>query len=149
MEITVDEPILLPVESLPVLHGFDEALDVEIRSYALAEIVAEKLRALLQSQARLSERGWGASRVCRDYYDLWSVLRRGERFDEDMPSLVAEKCRVREVSFESPHDFLAPELMNVARQEWKQQLLPFVPDAPPVEQILSDVEAFILSLMGT
>lgn len=149
VEITVDEPILLPVESLPVLHGFDEALDVEIRSYALAEIVAEKLRALLQSQARLSERGWGASRVCRDYYDLWSVLRRGERFDEDMPSLVAEKCRVREVSFESPHDFLAPELMNVARQEWKQQLLPFVPDAPPVEQILSDVEAFILSLMGT
>jgi predicted nucleotidyltransferase component of viral defense system len=42
--------------------------------YPLAEIVAEKLRALLQSRQRLQARGWGASRVCRDYYDLWKVL---------------------------------------------------------------------------
>jgi predicted nucleotidyltransferase component of viral defense system len=146
VEITVDEPILLPVEQMPVLHGFDELLQVEIRSYALAEIVAEKLRALLQSQARLNERGWGASRVCRDYYDLWSVLRSRERFDGQMPALVAEKCQVRGVSFERPHDFVADELLKVARQEWQQQLMPFVPTAPPVEQILSEVQSFILSL---
>ena len=63
-----------------------------------------------------------------------------------MPSLIAEKCRVREVSFESPHDFLAPELVDVARQEWPQQLLPFVPDAPLAEQILSEIEPLILTL---
>ncbi len=38
--------------------------------------MAEKLRALLQSRARLHARGWGATRVCRDYYDLWAVLKR-------------------------------------------------------------------------
>ena len=146
VEITVDEPILLPVEHMPVLHGFDEPFQVEVYSYALAEIVAEKLRALLQSRARLIERGWGASRVCRDYYDLWSVLRNREHFDGQMPALMAEKCKVRGVSFEQPNDFVADELFYVARQEWQQQLLPFVPTAPPVEQILSEVQSFILSL---
>ena len=74
VEITVDEPILTPVEIHPVLHGFAEDLDARIPGYSLSEITAEKLRALLQSKARLHERGWGASRVCRDYYDLWNLL---------------------------------------------------------------------------
>jgi hypothetical protein len=74
VEITVDEPILTPVEIRPVLHGFAEDMDAKIPVYSLLEISAEKLRALLQSKARLHERGWGASRVCRDYFDLWNLL---------------------------------------------------------------------------
>ena len=72
IEITVDEPILTPVDTRPVLHGFAEDIEAHIPVYSLAEIIAEKLRALLQSKARLHEKGWGASRVCRDYYDLWN-----------------------------------------------------------------------------
>jgi predicted nucleotidyltransferase component of viral defense system len=75
VEITIDEPILLPIETRPILHGFSEELDAKVFAYSLIEITAEKLRALLQSKARLQARGWGASRVCRDYYDLWNLLR--------------------------------------------------------------------------
>jgi predicted nucleotidyltransferase component of viral defense system len=146
VEITVDEPILLPVEKRPILHDFGEEFSVTVDVYALAEIVAEKLRALLQSQGHLAERGWGASRVCRDYYDLWSVLGREGRLKSRIPNLVRRKCEVRDVTFESPEAFLAEELLAVARREWNQQLLPFVPNAPPVEQVLAEVRPLIFAL---
>jgi predicted nucleotidyltransferase component of viral defense system len=146
VEITVDEPILLPVERRPILHDFGEEFSVAVDVYALAEIVAEKLRALLQSREHLAERGWGASRVCRDYYDLWSVLRREGRLNGQIPDLVIRKSKIRNVSFESPEAFLAEELLAVARREWNQQLLPFVPNAPPVEQVLAEVRSLIFAL---
>jgi hypothetical protein len=76
VEITVDEPILTPVEIRPVLHGFAEEIDARIPVYSLTEITAEKLRALLQSKARLQERGWGASTIQRNFHAISSTCRR-------------------------------------------------------------------------
>lgn len=146
VEITVDEPILTPVNVCPVLHGFAEDIDVHIPVYSLAEITAEKLRALLQSKARLHERGWGASRVCRDYYDLWNLLQVPGNKTPDVIPLLAQKCTVREVSYESPRDFISEDLLAVANVEWAQQLLPFVPDAPSATELLPQVQSFILSI---
>ncbi len=130
----------MPVEKLELLHGFDKSLAVNLRVYSLAEIVAEKLRALLQSRQRLVERGWGASRVCRDYFDLWSVFTREGTQDVLIPKLVQQKCQLRNVTFQSANDFLAEGLQETAKREWKQQILPFIPNAPPVEVILSELQ---------
>jgi uncharacterized protein len=146
VEITVDEPILMPVEIRPVLHGFAEDIQEKIPTYSLQEITAEKLRALLQSKARLHERGWGASRVCRDYYDLWNLLQVPGLISPDLITLLAQKCIVRNVPYESPKDFISEELLAVAGAEWAQQLLPFVPGAPPAEELLPQVQSFILSV---
>jgi len=146
VEITVDEPILTPVNVYPILHGFAEHMAVQVPAYSLAEITVEKLRALLQSKARLQERGWGASRVCRDYYDLWNLLQVPGILSPAMLPLLSEKCAVRNVSYQSPSDFVSEDLLNVASQEWTQQILPFVPDAPPAEELLPQVRSFIESL---
>ena len=146
VEITVDEPILTPVNVFPILHGFAEDIDAHIPVYSLAEITVEKLRALLQSKARLQERGWGASRVCRDYYDLWNLLQVPYVKSPDLIPLLKQKCIVRNVTYESPNDFISEDLLAVARAEWAQQLLPFVPDAPPAEELLPQVQSFILSI---
>ena len=146
VETTVDEPILTPVEIRPVLHGFAEEIDARIPVYSLTEITAEKLRALLQSKARLQERGWGASRVCRDYYDLWNLLQVPRLKSPDLIPLLTQKCVVRDVTYESPNDFISQDLMTVASAEWAQQLLPFVPDAPPAVELLPQVQSFILSI---
>ena len=146
VEITVDEPILLSTETRPVLHGFAEDFEAHIPVYSLAEITAEKLRALLQSKVRLQERGWGASRVCRDYYDLWNLLQVPGLNSPDLIPLLAQKCAVRDVSYVSPHDFISDDLLTVASSEWSQQLLPFVPDAPPAEELLPKVQSLILSI---
>ena len=146
VEITVDEPILTPLEIRPILHGFAEDMDTRIPVYSLSEIAVEKLRALLQSKARLQERGWGASRVCRDYYDLWSLLQIPGLKSPDLILLLNQKCVIRDVAYTSPNDFVSDDLFSVASREWTQQLLPFVPDAPPANELLSQVRSFILSI---
>jgi uncharacterized protein len=146
VEITVDEPILTPVDTRPVLHGFAEEFEAHIPVYSLNEITAEKLRALLQSKARLHEKGWGASRICRDYHDLWNLLQVPGIKSPDLISLLEEKCAIRGVSFASPQDFISEDLLAVASSEWQQQLLPFVPGAPPARELLPQVKLFILSL---
>ena len=146
VEITVDEPVLTPVENRQVLHGFNEALDVSIPAYSLLEITIEKLRALLQSKARLDKRGWGASRVCRDYYDLWNLLQIPAIKTPDLIPLLNQKCEVRDVSYKSPEDFTSQDLFTIAKVEWAQQLLPFVPGAPSAAELLPQVRSLILSI---
>ena len=145
MEITVDEPILTPTEYRHVLHDFAEEFYAEIPTYSLAEIAAEKLRALLQSKIRLQERGWGASRVCRDYYDLWTLLQIPEVKSHNLLVLLENKCATRGISFETPYEFISEDLIAVALVEWQQQLLPFVPEAPPANELLRHVKTLILS----
>jgi len=140
VEITIDEPVLLPLQKRKLLHGFEEALNDAIQSYALLEIVAEKLRALLQSRERVLKRGWGASRVCRDYYDLWEILRREEIDKDTLVRILQPKCAVRNVSFQSSRDFLDPVLQRIASDEWNRQVMPFVPNAPSAQVVLGDLE---------
>ena len=136
----------MPPAARPLLHSYPEELAVALWCYPLEEIVAEKLRALLQSQVRLQSRGWGASRVCRDYYDLWQILRRSELEPGSLPALVLEKCRHRNVSFSSPDAFFAPELLELAQAEWDRLLRPFVPQCPAAQQVLEDLPALVFGL---
>lgn len=146
VEITYDEEVVLSPVARSLLHGYPEAPISEWHCYALEEIVAEKLRALLQSRARLRDRGWGASRVCRDYYDLWYILGHSKISREQLPDLLARKCAVRDVAFKSAADFLAPELLAAAQAEWEHQLRPFVPAAPPVTQVLNEIALILAKL---
>ena len=73
IEISVDEKVLKPANRRKIIHEYGESIDAHIQVYALEEIVAEKLRAILQHREKLKERGWGRSRA-RDYYDLWRVF---------------------------------------------------------------------------
>jgi predicted nucleotidyltransferase component of viral defense system len=118
IEIMVDEPILLKTEKRPLLHDFDEKLIANILGYSLEEIVTEKLRALLQSRKKLVERGWGASRVCRDFYDLLYILSREKLVD--VPALFLKKCKIRKVMFYTPDELISRDLIDTARREWNQ-----------------------------
>ena len=96
VEVTMDERVLLPAEQRQVIHEYGEPLNAEVKVYSLEEIVAEKLRALLQQAEMLERRGWSRSRA-RDYYDLWRVL---DAYRDQMDlagfdSLLREKCAVR------------------------------------------------------
>ncbi|MDD3534510.1 MAG: nucleotidyl transferase AbiEii/AbiGii toxin family protein, partial [Candidatus Cloacimonetes bacterium] len=82
VEISRDEPVMRRPLELGIIHpytgeDFSETLPV----YTLEEIVAEKLRALLQTHEKLVTRGWHRSRA-RDYYDLWRIfLAYGKQLD--------------------------------------------------------------------
>jgi uncharacterized protein len=147
VEITRDEPILLPPAHRQLLHAYPETLSAQVACYPLEEIVAEKLRALLQSRQRLQARGWGASRICRDYYDLWIILRAEGLRSSLLPDLVARKCAHRQVLYASYRDFFSEDLQAVARSQWDQQLRPFVPGCPEADRVLQELPHLVAALL--
>jgi uncharacterized protein len=139
IEITHDEPVLLPAPAKLILHGYEEALDVSIRTYGLEEIAAEKLRSTRQTQARMASRGWARSRG-RDYYDLWHLVRlEPERVDwAGVSEILPPKCAHRGVTISSVADVFEPALIADVRATWERTLGPFVPELPNVDNVLAE-----------
>ena len=135
-----------------MIHGYDETLDAQVRVYALEEIVAEKLRAILailQHAVQLDERGWSRSRA-RDYYDLWRVLGayRNEMDLSDFASFLREKCSIRGVTFQGPEDFFRAPMLAYVERTWDQWLGPLVPNLPPYGTVMGELRPQVMTLLA-
>jgi len=147
VEITIEEPIQIEPVKRPILHGYEEEIFQEINVYSLEEIIAEKMRAILQHFKKLEERGWTRSRA-RDYYDIWRILNGYSNAlrMEIISSLFLEKCKVKEVEFTNPGDFFNNSLLDYIAKTWEQWLGPLVPDLPPFELVIEDLKQKIYKL---
>jgi predicted nucleotidyltransferase component of viral defense system len=139
LEITHDEPVLVTPLVLPVVHAYDEPLEVAITLYALEEICAEKLRATRQTLAKLEKKGWARSRG-RDYYDLWHLTKLpSNRMDwSTVRSVLAAKCAHREVKIDSIADVFDERLLERVRGEWRRTVGPFMRELPDVDKVLKE-----------
>lgn len=148
VETAVDEKVLKPAPVRRVLHEYGEPFEAEVRVYALEEIVAEKLRAILQHVEKLQERGWSRSRA-RDYYDLWRVLGSyRDRMDlSGFPAFLREKCAVRSATFTGPDDFFQEPMLAYVEKTWRQWLGPLVPGLPSFETVIGELRPQIASLV--
>jgi predicted nucleotidyltransferase component of viral defense system len=148
IETTLDEKLLKPSVVRKVIHEYGEPLEAEVKVYTLEEVVAEKLRAILQHAAKLEERGWGRSRA-RDYYDLWRVLSTYKEhldFSGFVP-LLHEKCALRNVAFKGASDFFPTAALAHVENTWQQWLGPLVPNLPPFETVIAELRPRIESLI--
>lgn len=140
LEITTDEPVMLPVERRVLLHAYDEELAATLCCYSLEEIVAEKLRTLRQAKKRLDQGRW--SRNCaRDYYDLWRLLRQPVR-QVDLEAAIAilpTKCEVRGVTYRSAEDFFSSGVLAEAARQWDSSLAALVRPLPPFEAMIGEL----------
>lgn len=150
VEISVDEDVLKPHTKGRIIHECGEPLDAEINVYALEEIVAEKLRAILQHIEKLEERGWCRSRA-RDYYDLWRILGgyRSRMDLSDFPSFLQEKCAARNVVFKSSDDFFPDWMLTYIAKTWDQWLGPLLPELPTFEIVIGELRPQIEALVST
>ncbi len=148
IETAVDEKILKPAPKRKIIHEYGEPLEAEVRVYALEEIVAEKLRAILQHVEQLGERGWSRSRA-RDYYDLWRVLGTyKDRMDlSDFSAFLREKCAVRDVDFAGPEDFFQEPMLAYIEKTWDQWLGPVVPRLPPFQTVIGELRPEVAALV--
>lgn len=149
VEISMDEPVFHPEQQRKVIHDYGEPLDASIRVYTLEEIVAEKLRAILQHVEKLEERGWSRSRA-RDYYDIWRVLKtyQDELELDNFKSLLHRKCKIREVSFEEPADFFQEPMLSYVKRTWDDWLGPLVSDLPPFDLVIGELRPEIARLVA-
>lgn len=139
VEVTTQEKVLLEPQSRKILHGYGESLNGTIFSYQIEEIIAEKIRAILQFAKKLHERGWGRSRV-RDYYDLWRILNEYEDSLNKaiLPHLISEKCALKKINFTSIEDLFQDRLMEHLK-EWDLWLAPIVPNLPKKSTVLKEL----------
>ena len=116
--------------------------------YSIEEVVAEKLRSILQHVAILERRGWARSRA-RDYYDLWRVILayKDRMVLTGFDSLLREKCAVREVSFEGPEGFFDDRMLAYVEETWEQSLGPLVPGLPSFETVADALRPEVAALV--
>jgi predicted nucleotidyltransferase component of viral defense system len=150
VEVSMDEPVIKPVQRLPIIHEYGEPLTDQVLVYSLEEIVAEKLRAILQHVEKLQTRGWSRSRA-RDYYDLWRVFNSyGEKLDlSDFASFLHEKCSVRGVAFERADDFFQKGMLEYVETTWEQWLGPLVPDLPSFQSVMKELRPRVEELVDS
>jgi predicted nucleotidyltransferase component of viral defense system len=135
LDITLDEPVLLPPGRRPVVTGLFSAPRPYVLCYALEEILAEKLRSILQ-------RG-----KARDYYDVWRLL--GEKanvFDRGTTrQLLSGKCRHKGLPAPSMEAFLSPALLEGASAFWSQDLIGQVParDLPSWDRVTAELSQLL------
>jgi len=147
--VTTREKVLLSPYERNIIHGYEQRLAGTILTYQLEEIIAEKIRAILQFAKKLHERGWGRSRV-RDYYDLWRIFRQYHdqiNFNA-LPELVQEKCSLKNIQFCSVDDLFQERLIEYL-QEWDRWLAPLVPIIPNKDQVIKDLRIQLDDIFGS
>jgi predicted nucleotidyltransferase component of viral defense system len=146
VEVTHDEPILLAPEKRSLIHGYEgEELVADVCCYQLDEIVAEKLRTLLQTHQRIIVRGWSRQHA-RHYYDLWRILEdlRHALHGDQVGAILRKKCGHRGVAFQRLDDFFTDELVDGARVNWEASLATVVVgDLPDWDYVLERLKALL------
>lgn len=152
LEISLDERIVRKPERMPLLNQPSRVLSLGAEStclvYSAEELLAEKLRALLQWTRQLETVGRRDMPVSRTYFDLHFLLARwAKSLDSSrFAALLTKKCQIRGVDFRSPACFFNPGLEQVARLNWLEQLASVVHSAPPSEALLGELRAMLEAL---
>jgi predicted nucleotidyltransferase component of viral defense system len=142
VEITTDEPLLLPAADRALLHGYAEDLTATLRCYSLEEIVAEKLRTMLQAEKRLEEGKW-LRNCARDYYDLWRLCASPDVVVDyaEVGSILPAKLAVRGVQAATVDDFFPARVVEGASRQWGSSLATLVRPLPEFEAALDELKA--------
>jgi predicted nucleotidyltransferase component of viral defense system len=140
--LTLDEPVLLPPVMRKVQPYYSGLRPFTIAAYSLVEIVAEKMRALLQQQEK-----WPRA---RDLYDLWFILcRRGEKFPtKQLLDLFSDKCQTKGIKPDVA-GICSAALRDWNRQAWDSQLRPMLAEPPEYDSVWAEWTGFCRTHFST
>jgi predicted nucleotidyltransferase component of viral defense system len=126
------EQILLPVSDRLVLHHYSDGLETSVSSYALEEIMAEKIRSVFQRTRS------------RDLYDIGQLAGRVDR--NIVRSIVHRKCEYKGVTID-------PAILRGKRDQfaalWQVSLGHQIHDIPDFdtafENVMVEIERYAMA----
>lgn len=141
VHLTFDEPVLQKPVSCVVDPKYTDMTTFRVGTYTKREIVAEKLRSLLQQQQK-----WPRP---RDLYDLWFILcRSGDRFTwEELQPLFTEKCRVRDLKPDIA-GLTSDNLREWNKNAWRDRLGPMLRDLPDFDAVWKEWTKMFHGIIG-
>jgi len=100
-------------------------------AYSKIEIIAEKMRGLIQQQEK-----WPRP---RDLYDLWFMLclKKEEYPANRLKSVFSSKCRSKQIA-DDPEAMISEKLKEWNRNAWDNQLEPMMKSVPDYERVWND-----------
>lgn len=137
VDITFDEPIIDEPRLRSMIKSYADDVDTSIPAYTLEEIVAEKLRSILQR---------GKS---RDYYDVLLLLR-DHRMDFSLEltrDILEQKCSFKGIPFPTIEDFLEETRAGEARRYWERGLAHQLTNLPDFDELLSELKEALKTLL--
>ena len=141
LDLTSDELLAHPTQPRPILHPYSDQDDIaplQISSYSIAELLAEKLRALAER--------------CRprDLYDVVHVQRHPDLLADAGPVLDAltRKCAYVGIEVPDRESILASPLREELDQEWANMLAHQLPHLPPVDDFWDALDGVFAWLHG-
>jgi predicted nucleotidyltransferase component of viral defense system len=149
VEISTDEPVLLPAACRPLLHAYEEPLEVGLVCYSVEEIVAEKLRTPIQALKRVNEGRW-LRNCARDYYDLWYLTSMNTvGFNSGaVGGVLRQKCSARDVVFSGLEDFFPSLVVTEAERQWRSSLGDLVRFLPEFKTVITELRERIASILA-
>jgi predicted nucleotidyltransferase component of viral defense system len=133
------ELMLFAIESKDILHNYsDKDLVVQkIPCYSIHEILAEKMRALIQRN-----RG-----EARDYYDLWYIKTHVQDIEWNViKDAFFQKCDYKNIFFNGAEDFFKPERLKQVEVTWEKRLNHQLPKKVNRISVLEDLQSFFYQL---
>jgi len=134
-DLSPKEIIIDPPENKIILNPYYEK-SFSIETYSLDEILAEKLRSILQR-----------TRV-RDYYDAWYLLTLGKKGinDKKVRSIFMKKVEYKGLEYEGIEQFLRPEKIEAAKAYYSGQVGSHMKNPPQFDKIIQELKEALQEL---
>lgn len=138
VDIALEEEISLSTPMRDVVQEFADDTAATLPVYALEEIVAEKLRSILQR---------GKS---RDYYDVWILLKE-ENTDFDRRQtreLFYTKCHAKNIMEPRVEDFFLAEQLSEAKRFWERGLAHQMSNLAPFPTVIASLQNLLTDFIS-
>jgi predicted nucleotidyltransferase component of viral defense system len=135
VDVTREAPIDR-VSSRKVSQTYSDYLPFKVRVESVEEIFAEKIRSLVERKK------------CRDYYDVWQLMRL--KLDRDkLKNLLALKFKYKEIDIKGPAEIFPPDLPEILSGYWERELARLIFPLPEMETVIHGLESHLKSLVKT
>lgn len=138
IDLSFYEKIILAPRKKGIIHPYSDHFQTEVSVYSLEELLAEKLRAILQQRNRVPRP--------RDFYDVWMLLKldSNEIKWKKVSDVFLQKCEFKQVEFLSSKDFFDSALLSKNRIAWKtsiaRQTNNLIEFDPMIEELQSNLQ---------
>lgn len=140
-DLTYYEEVVLPPEDRKIFHFYSDSLrGARAWSYSLDEILAEKMRSVLQQRKRVPRP--------RDFYDLWWVLKNKDCDRKVVRQAFSKKCEFKKETFKTVDDFFGKDLLARNAAAWGASIGRQVKAVPPFEQVVAELQTGLARIVA-
>lgn len=134
LDISLKEKMALVPEWRQVKSAaFSDIPQFRILAYSLLEILAEKIRSIMQ-------RGYS-----RDYYDVWKLMKESVFDRTEVKKLVMYKCALKGIEYQ-PELFFDMKRIKEAKEHWIAGLGHLTKEVPDFDKVVSELKVMLAFL---